>query len=336
MYGRLHCKIWIIAVSVFAIATAQPRMPGQLPTVLPKYAFVSGAASGINKLTTAWPNRRIHWSIQTQAGTMAAGEEVADDLGRLSLKFELPDVRTAVRMAVVLWPDDQDKEAGQVVELVVLPRKPFAGVRQTLEKLGVGLLPFKAMTGVLKRNGLEYTQLQHDTPRASFKGKVVFLGSLLGKSCEATEKWIRSLPAGTCVIVVNDGAAEESGFSLLKYFRAQERAEKSEAFVDKRSRVWTDLPADWLGLATCPSHRLAEPKGLTSLKVLAGHKGEDGAVYPLVMECKDFGGRRWLIWNLPELPDQNDPRWDLLLRNSLLWAHKYVSTSKSQQSSEGT
>ena len=328
MCGRLHCKIWVIALSIFAMATAQPQMPGQSPTVLPKYVFVSGSAPGIDELATPWPNRRVRWSIQSEAGTMAAGEELADDLGRLSLKFELPDVRAAVRMTVVLWPDDQDKQAGQIVELVVLPQKPFADVRQTLEKLGIGLLPSEAMTAVLKRNGLEYTQLQHDIARDRFKGRVVLLGSLIGKSREATEKWIRSLPAGTCVIVVNDAAAKESGFALIEYLRAQEQPEKSEAFVDKASRVWTDLPADWLGLATCPSHRLAEPKGLTALKVLAGHKGEDGSVYPLMMECKDFGARRWLIWNLPEPPAENDPRWDLLLRNSLLWAQSRISKEK--------
>ncbi len=334
MYGRLHSKIWIIAVSVFTVVAAQPRIPEQLPTVLPKYAFVSGAASGIDKLATPWANRWIQWAVQSEAGALGRGGERTDEQGRLSLEFEVPDVRAAVHMGLTLKPEGLDEKAVSRLDLVVLPKDPFADVRQSLGKLGIGLLPSKITTATLNRSGLGYVQLQHDMARGSFKGNVVILGSLVGENREVTRRWIGSLPAGTCLVVVNDGADKESAFWLVEYLKAEKPLEKSSVFWDRHSPIWTDLAADWMGLAICPPRRLAEPKGLTALKILAGHMAEDGSVYPLVMECTDFGGRRWLIWNLPQLPAENDPRWDLLLRNSLLWAQSQIQPVKSPENAE--
>lgn len=334
MQGKLYIKIVIVALSVLSMAIAQQRMPEQLPAVLGEYVFVSGGAAGIEELATPWADRWVRWTVQSEVGTLASSRDQTDKQGRLSLRFEVPDVRAAVQMVLSLKPDGVDEEAAGRLDLVVLPKEPFADVRKTLGELGVGLLPSKIMTAALKRSGLQYVQLQHDLARGSFRGRVVILGSLIGENLASTRQWIASLPAGTCVIVVNDGGGEKSAFSLIEYLRAKEPPEESMVFIEKRSLVWTDLSADWLGVARCPAERLVEPKGLTSLKILAGQMGEDGSVYPLVMECKDFGGRRWLIWNLPELPAENDPRWDLLLRNSLLWAQKYISTDKGQQSAD--
>ena len=330
MNRRLHSIIAIVAVSVFAMAAAQPQIPEQLPTVLPKYAFVSGGDSGIDNLATPWANRMVRWSVLSQAGTLGSGQNQTDEQGRLSLRFEVPDVRVAVHMAMVLKPEGLVEEAVGRLDLVVLPKAPFADVQQTLGELGVGLLPSKIMTTALKRSGLRYVQLQHDISRDSFKGKVVILGSLIGNNLEVTRTWIRSLPADTCLIVINDGKGEKSAFALVEYLATQKPPEKGSVFLDKQSPIWTDLPADWLGLATCPPQRLTEPKGLIYLKILAGHMAIDGSVFPLAMECRDFGGRMWLIWNLPQWPDRNDPRWDLLLRNSLLWAHRHIASTKNR------
>ena len=326
----------IVAITLIGALGVAANLEKGLPTVLPKYAFVSGGASGIDKLATPWPKHLVQWAVHSEAGSLASGRDRTDEQGRLTLRFEVPDVRAAVRLALVLTPSDQAQEVTRTVELIALPKDPFADFRQTLGELGIGLLPSKIMTAALKRSGLRYTQLQHDIPRDTFEGSVVILGSLIGNNLESTRAWIGSLPAGTCLIVINNGKGEKSAFSLVEYLATQKPPEKSSVFWDKHSPIWTDLSADWMDLTTCPPQRLAEPKGLTSLKILAGHMAEDGSVYPLVMQCTDFGGRRWLIWNLPQLPAENDPRWDLLLRNSLFWAHRHISADKSRQSAQET
>ena len=191
----------------------------------------------------------------------------------------------------------------------------------------------KAIAAALNRSRLKYAHLQHSISRDNFRGKIVILGGLLQNSKETTHKWVCSLPTGTCLIVVNNGS-EKSVFPLVDFLAAQQPPEQSTVFWDKQSPLWTGLPAGMMGLASCPPYRLTEPKGLTALKVLAGHRANDGSVFPLAMECRDLAGRMWLIWNLPQAPAEHDPRWDLLLRNSLLWAHRHLAVTKNRQNAK--
>ncbi len=126
MNRRLHSIIAIVAVSVFAMAAAQPQIPEQLPTVLPKYAFVSGGDLGIDKLATPWADRMVRWSVLSQAGTLGNGRDRTNEQGRLTLRFEVPDVRVAVHMAMALKPEGLGEEAVDSLDLVVLPKDPFA------------------------------------------------------------------------------------------------------------------------------------------------------------------------------------------------------------------
>ena len=296
--------------------------------------FIAGGAAGIDAIVTPWPQRRLRWIVHSQAGKVAMGEALTDAKGQLSLRFDVPDVRVAVHLALVIGPVGDAPADPHVVDIVVLPADPFAAVRKTLDKLGIGLLPPGPLAPALARSRLQYKRLQHDIARGSFDGKVVILGGLLGRSRAATRTWLDSLPADTCIIVVNN-AEKESPFSLIKYLSKQQAPKQGTFFWEKRSPVWTDLQAQWL-TAGKPTHKLAQPLWITSFRLLAGWVApDDGALYPLAMASRDTGGRPWLIWNPTDLPPKNDPRWDLILRNSLLWAHRLVAPGRQGWQREG-
>jgi len=285
-------------------------------------------------LKTPWADRALQWAVESQAGKVASGEVRTDKAGLAALRFPVPKVRVAVRLALALRPADQPRGKGHLVELVVLPKDPFGDVRKSLEGLKIGLLPGGRLGDALKRSGLRHADLEKELVRGQFAGKVVVLSGLLSKSIKATGDYVRSLPGGTCLIVANDRLGKASAFALIDSLVAHKPGRQTRTIAPARSPIWADLPASWLGRG-CPPHKLTEPRGLVWLRVLAGHVSPDGTIYPLAAEFEDVAGRRWLVWNPAEPVGPNDPRWGLLLRNSLLWAREQIAGWKKERSGDG-
>lgn len=320
-------KATFIAGMLTAASFVSPAPKVAPEQAVPLRIFIRGGADGIKALRMGWPERDVGWVVKSGAGTIAAGSLRTDKNGIGSVSFAVPQVRAAVHLALKFFPEGQPDGAGHTVEVVVLPRNPFGRVIKKLGKLRVGFLPAGPLVSALKRSGLRVTDLDHGPARNTFKGNVVIVGGLLEKSVAATRKWIGSMPAGTCLIVVNDGLKKNSVLSIIEYLERQDATGESRFFVDNRSAIWTELPADWLACRSA-DYALGPPKQLTSLRILAGHFQADGATYPLALEARDIGGRWWLIWNLRDLPHRDDPRLDLILRNSLLWAHRRTAINK--------
>jgi len=310
---------------VFGSVESATKRASQPPATL-KRIFVAGCDKGIENLKTLWPNRSIQWMVQSEAGKVAAGEGLTDAKGKISLEFPVPDVRTAVHLALVLNPKDAKLGSLITVDVIVLPIDPLADVRYTLGKLDIGLLSGGPLAAVLEHSSLDYTQLQHDISRSNFKGKIVILDGLLGENLEATRAWIESLPEGTCIIIVNSEKKERL-LPLVGCLSKQSDFKGGKLFWDKDSPAWTGLKPQWLG-AKRPIFKLGQPRWIISLRVLTGRITDDGTVYPLLLETRSTNKHRWLIWNLSESFPKGDPRWDLILRNSLLWARSHLTTNR--------
>jgi hypothetical protein len=296
----------------------------------PRRVFVAGGGSGIGKLVTGWKSEDLSWVLKGPSGTVAQGVLKSDRQGAIGPRFEAPDVRVAGRLALVAGPQDQPG-AALGWEVIVLPKDPLGEARRKLQALGIGRLPAGPWEAELKRSGLEMTELQHDLARSEFKGKVVLLGGLLGDSADATREWLASLPPQTCIVtVLGEEQAAKALLPVLPYLKADAAPKRADLRTDLRSRAWTDLPVEWLG-ERLPSILLAQPRGVLSVRVLAGYMDEGGAVYPLALESVDAKGHRWLIWNPSWQAADDDPRWGLLLRNSLLWAADALAVSPSAQ-----
>ena len=284
----------------------------------PRRLFVAGASAGVQGVPTPWRNQELRWVVKSEAG--AAGQDVqkSDAKGLISPRFPVPDVRVAVRMALAVAP--QDEPAAAITwELVVLPKDPIAEVRKTLGALGVGNLPGGPLDAALARSGLEAAELQHDLVRSQFKGRAVVLGGLLAQDADATRRWVSSLPKEVRIIVVLRGDDANSPLAILPSLKAQKAPPDSNLRADSLSPLWRDFPVEWV-CEQLPSLVLAQPRNMLSLRLLAAYTDKEGAAYPLAMESQDAEGHHWLIWNPAWAATDNDPRWDILLKNSLLWA----------------
>ena len=312
---------WAIILCFCEVTSAAPSGGQRGSAGVDTRIFISGRDTGIKNLTTPWRDQSVRWVIKSDAGTIAAGRGRTENDGRTSMEFAVPNVRDAVHLLLIVAPEEKATKRTYAAEVVVLPKDPFAAVRRSLEKLKLGWVPFGALAGALRRSALTCAPLERGPVREAFKGDVVILGGLLNGRLEQTAQWVHLLPSGTCLIVVNDGSAGASAFSLVKFLAEEKPPAQTTVYVDRDQGVWIDLPVDWLDKA-CPRHRLGETKGFTFLRILAGHFAGDGEAFPLALEARDLGGRWWLIWNLPTLPAGDDPRLDLILRNSLLWAHR--------------
>lgn len=322
--------IAFVVMALVAVAAVTVAQSSASKKNVRRPVFVPGLAKGVDSIRTPWANRTLHWAVLTQAGVLAKGEGRTDATGLIGPRFDVPDVRVAVNLALKLAPQDAlQKEI--TLPVVVLPKDPFADRRETFKKLDVGLLSDGALAEVAKRRGLKFSKLSHDLPREPFKGKVVILSGLLGDDFKATWSWIESLPAGTCLIVANDSTGSKSPFAKMSYLSMQKPARKARLFIDRDAVVWTDLNPQWLDMDLCPPRKLTAPKGLVAMRVFAAQLADDGGVYPYVMETTDAGGRCWLIWNLPNTPHGSDPRWDLILRNSLLWAYRKILSQDKEE-----
>jgi len=290
---------------------------------------VAGGSPGIDNIATAWRVEELSWRVRSEAGLVAEGVLKSDQRGTISPRCPVPDVRVTTRLALAVAPQDQPASA-VTWEVIVLPKDPVGEVRKALGAQGIGRLPSGGWDAAVKRSGLDVTELQFDVARSQFRGRVVLLGGLLGGSADATRQWISSLPADTCVVVLGGGQADKDLLAILPYLKAGEPPKRSTLHAEPNSPVWTDLPVEWLCEAA-PSLALAQPRGVLSLRVLAGSMDDEGTVYPLAMETVDRQGRRWLIWSPRWDAGGDDPRWDLLLRNSLLWAADALSRPRASQ-----
>ena len=318
---RACVPIVVALTAVGIMAVGQQTAP---ESAVDQQVFVSGGRQSAVPIWTPWPSSPIDWVVRGQAGAVAKGQMRTDVTGTGQLKFAVPDVRAAVHLALTLAPRDEPDKA-QTLGVVALPADPLADFRQTLGKLDIGLLPGESLTPAVARSRLRHARLDEAGPRGAFKGGVVVLDGLLAGDVDATRAWIDSLPAGTCLIVTaNQARPEKSALRVAAHLGQHRPAESTQVFLDGQARIWAGMPADWLAVSACPSRKLIEPKGIVFLQMLAGHVAPDGAVYPLAMTAADAAGRHWLIWNLPKPPTPADPRWDLLLRNSLLWAHNQI------------
>ncbi len=292
--------------------------------------FISGGSSGIGKLKTNWPDRRICWLVQSQAGKVVAGKVLSDSEGIVSIGFPVPDVRSAVQLVVVLNPTDTGPENTKLIEAVVLPKDPYLNVRKTLDELEIVLFPSIKLEGAFKQSGLSYIELQYETAMSEPGADVVILDGLLENDLELTQECIKNLSQGTCIIVFDNEAGQDV-LSLTGYLSRQKPEDDYQSYSSSSSPVFTDFEPEWLG-SDCPSYRLSEPKRLVSLQILAGKYFDDGTIYPIVIEHEDINGRRWLVWSLPkQFTQASDPRYNLLLRNSLLWAYEFTTKEKTSQ-----
>ena len=288
------------------------------PALDQRLAFVAGGAAGLSVAATPWKTQDLRWIVKSDAGTLAQDVQKSDGRGGLTIRFAVPDVRVAVRLVLSIAPQDEPG-AAQAWEVVVLPKDPLADSRKTLQALGVGVLPPGPLTAAVKRSGLTVTELQYDLARSEFKGKVVLLGGLLAGGVDATRRWIASLPKGTCLVAVASGAEANALGAILPCLKAEAVPQQAVLHVDQVSPVWSDLRVEWLGTKP-PSAVLTQPRGVLSVRVLAGHMDREGNVFPLVLEAGDAAGHFWLVWNPTWSTTAEDPRWDLLLHSSLLWA----------------
>jgi len=309
-----------LSVGLSVLGLGQQAAAPALPAAR---AFVRGGEAGVDAIKTPWADRTVQWTVKSAAGTVASGQARIDKDGTAALRFLVPEVRVAARMALALAPVGPPQAQRRTMELVVLPADAFADVRKTLGEFEIGLLPGGPLGTALKRSRLPHSELDKLLVRGRFRGQIVVLSGLLDGGLKATDEYVRSLPPGSCLIVANDRLEKTSGFSLVGSLAAGEPPKQSQAIVPAESLVWTGLAPDWLG-QSCGRHSLARPSGLVLLHVLAGHAAPDGTIYPLAMELRDVGGRWWLVWNPSEPIGREDPRWDLLLRNSLLWARRHI------------
>ncbi len=309
--------VWIGAVCLLAVVPG-PGAEEPALTVPTRRTFVRGGAEASVTLRTPWAARDTEWSLTSDAGPLATGRARTDDRAALALRLPVPDVRVPVSLTLTLVTTDAAR-AKHAVEVFALPRDPLADHRQSLATLGIGVLPGSPLANAATASGLPVTELQHDVARSQFRGTVVILGGLLGGDAAATRRYVESLPAGTHILLAADRETLTRNFPHL--FTPADPPPRSELRVDAAALAWTDLPVEWIEDAP-PTVRLGEWRSLLSLRVLAGRATPDGQLYPLLLQGVDLGGRVWLVWCLPAALPPDDPRWDLLLRNSLLTVWK--------------
>ena len=319
MSGRYMRWLPGAAAVLLAILSWPGRAAGPAaPVPEQRRIFASGGGAGLRVAATPWKAQPLRWIVKSDAGVLAQDVQKSDDRGGLAPRFAVPDVRVAVSLLLSIAPQDEPG-AAQMWEVLVLPKDPLADSRKTLAALGVGVLPSGSLAAAVKRSGLTVTELQYDIARSEFRGKVVLLGGLLGDSVDATRRWVASLPKGTCLVAVASGPEANAIGPLLPCLKAEAAPKQAVLHVEEASPVWSDLPVGWLGDKP-PSAVLGQPRGVLSVRVLAGHVDREGNVFPLVLEAGDAEGHFWLVWNPTWSAAEEDPRWDLLLRNSLLWA----------------
>ena len=332
MANRLGVMFMSICVAGAVAGPSASHNPSTAPAGIGR-VFTAGGSAGATVITP-WENTELNWILESEAGPVARGQARTDNQGSAVLQFKVPDVRVTVRLAGLLVTTDRSQR--QAFEIVVLPKDPFADFRRKLEKLRVSLAGDGPLSSALQRNGLSHQRLGDiNLVRQASKGDVIILAGMPEKSVAATRKWIDQLPVETYLIVVNDWSTNvrEVPLSMIDWLMKAEPAKPMRFFVDKQALLWTDLPADWLGGPTAPPAQLVTPRNLTSLRIFAGYFSDDGAGYPLAMEATDIGGRWWLVWNLSAALSADDPRWNLLLRNSLLWASAHTASLRGEGSS---
>lgn len=321
----------IISIVIPIVACGEPIGEKPMPSSRPvTQVFVAGGSTGLDDVRTPWFDRMVSWTIKGDMGIVAAGRLRTDADGMTRLRFNVPEVRAAVHLALVIRPENISEYKLHVTDVVVLPKDPFANVKRTLEKLTIGLLDTGTLAMAFRRIGLTYTALQDETARSTFKGNVVILGRARRDLPATIANWLESLSAGTHIVVVGyDRAQDAQMISLVRHLAEIEPSTATTLFVQKESLVWTDLPPRWLE-SGCPPRKLVEPRKLMLLNILAGHCARDGSIYPLAIESLDLARRSWLVWNLDRHIGDSDPRWDLVLRNSLLWAYRRTLARQGQ------
>jgi hypothetical protein len=130
-------------------------------------------------------------------------------------------------------------------------------------------------------------------------------------------KLLTELPSGSVLIVINRSDA------MARHNLLQELDHNAEALrlcSTSHGLIWRDLRPGWF--APRRDRRLAIETHYVGYRLLGGWLDEKQRLYPLAVSARDRKDRHLLLWNFAEPIPRDDPRWTLILRNSLLWAKK--------------
>jgi hypothetical protein len=305
------------ALAAFAVAQAEPLSATEQPR---QAVFVTGADAEIVPVATNRPNQEIRWVIKSEAGVIGQGVQGADGGGTLTLAVDLPSVTSPVQLALVLAPTERGESEPLITDLWVLPEDPFAMVRQTLAELTVVTCGSEPIVEVLKQSRIGYraVDLVDAVPRT--KDEIIVLGGRRSVGLDQFRSWMASLPDNTRLILIQNG--EEGWGQSFEFLRPSASPDDPQWLFEVETPLWAGLEPQWLTGGACPSLGLTNADGLISFTLLGGCHGGQGATRPLAMEARDLGGRQLLIWNIPQPLGEADPRWGLVVRNSLIWARK--------------
>jgi len=201
------------------------------------------------------------------------------------------------------------------VHLWLLPDAPFADVQQKLASMTLHKRLSRKLDSLLRDAPINAKDWPHDSAPLKDDPTLAITDYPRPTQRETVGEMLGALPADSVLIVINRAKASGRA-NLLK--STGDPGGEPHLHSTKPDLIWRDLQP---GLFQPPmTRRLAIQGQYVSFRLLGGWIDRKERIYPLAMTARDRRGRRVLLWNLAEPMPEDDPRWTLLLRNSLLWA----------------
>jgi len=264
-------------------------------------------------LTTSWANDQLAWHIRGKAGTVSQGSGAADNEGTLQLTLETPATRVPVKLKWTVRPKGADAEARSGV-IWALPADPFKSVDTVFRDLRVRVQFSNRWYNSIKH--MPFDSHAWGDQDDSDRPYILFLQRKSESERVPIKKVMDQLPRASVLIIVNESAnAKDEPGLFVSDPSAPVTVQRCK---DGESAVWRDLKPQWLAIP--PHVRLRLTKNFIDYELLGGYLDSQQYVYPIVLAAKDSSDRHLLYWALTGDLDAEDPRWPLLVRNSLVWA----------------
>jgi hypothetical protein len=307
------CKlIFVLGVSMTIVSStwAQPTDPAS------QRLFLTGGSTQRVTLTTPWSGENVRWNVTSDAGVVQQDTTAVDANGRLEMTLTLPSVRSPVKLQ---WIAKQASPGagGETAhaQLWLLPDDPFADVRQQLEPMTVHTLLSRKLERLIGAQPVTAAQWNEPQTPLDEEPTVALVEYPHLSRTDSVRQLLTQLSAGSVLIVINRPKATARRHLLTSNDKA---ADGLQSYARTSSVVWRDLNPTWF---TPDLNQHMTVKGhYVSFRLLGGWIDPKERIYPLAMAATDRKGRHVLLWNLAKSIHQDDPRWTLLLRNSLLWA----------------